>query len=155
MEQLIAGPPAWFEWDEARWYRNRKGYYQDRTGSLLHIAVWERSNRRPLPDGYVIHHRDHDPANNDITNLGCLTEAEHNAQHSQEGQQHPRWLESQSSEAWQERTLTMWRDRKARDVVCAECGTTYQSTGMRAKFCDRNCAARYRRRQRRERSVTG
>ncbi len=54
------------------------GYYAGTTGDrpLLHRDVWE-SVHGPIPDGYDIHHRDHDKTNNDIANLECLPKAEH------------------------------------------------------------------------------
>jgi hypothetical protein len=155
MERLIAGPPAWYEWDDTRWYRNRRGYYQDRTGTLLHVAIWERANGQSLPDGHVIHHADHDKNNNEVDNLQCITSAEHSRHHLEERPDGHPWRLAQASESTRASALALWDKREPRDVVCDECGVVYQSTGMRARFCTQACAARHRRRARREKSISG
>ena len=59
------------------------GYYVCTTGSRkrLHVAIWEHANRREVPPGYVIHHKDFNKNNNSIDNLACITVAEHEAIH--------------------------------------------------------------------------
>lgn len=54
------------------------GYYAATTGNrqLMHRYVWEKFNGK-IPDGYDIHHIDHDRANNDISNLEIYTKSEH------------------------------------------------------------------------------
>lgn len=54
------------------------GYYGCTTGErqLLHRDVWEH-HRGAIPDGWDIHHRDHNKTNNDIANLECLPKDEH------------------------------------------------------------------------------
>lgn len=41
-----------------------------------HQRVWEEANG-PLPDGYVIHHKNHDKLDNRLVNLEALTRSEH------------------------------------------------------------------------------
>jgi hypothetical protein len=43
---------------------------------LLHRVIWQLANGT-IPDGYVVHHKDHDKTNNNISNLE-LVEAEIN-----------------------------------------------------------------------------
>lgn len=54
------------------------GYYRRTTGSrsLLHRDVWT-ALRGVIPDGWDIHHKDHDKTHNKIENLECLPKAEH------------------------------------------------------------------------------
>lgn len=54
------------------------GYYGKTRGkrTLMHRDVWEFHNE-PIPEGYDIHHRDHNKENNCIDNLECLHKAEH------------------------------------------------------------------------------
>jgi hypothetical protein len=54
------------------------GYYASSTGDrkLMHRYVWEKYNG-PIPDGYDVHHVDHNRANNDINNLEIYTKSEH------------------------------------------------------------------------------
>lgn len=60
------------------------GYYRatDRKGThLLHRFVWE-TERGPIPPGFDVHHIDEDKTNNIITNLECLSKAEHTRKYS-------------------------------------------------------------------------
>ena len=47
---------------------------------LLANGLWQAGRVVP-PDGCVIHHKDFNPRNNDISNLECLTYSEHNQLH--------------------------------------------------------------------------
>ena len=62
-----------------------QGYYRCTTGDrhLLHRQVWADVNGA-IPDGYEIHHQDHNKLNNDIGNLQLLTKAEHAELHARE-----------------------------------------------------------------------
>src|SRR5687767_1968941 len=84
---FIIGPPAWIEWRGIRWYRNKQGYYQDRTGSLLHVCVWEYVNRERLPKGCVVHHINEDKSDNTPDNIELKTRVEHSSLHHA-GRQH-------------------------------------------------------------------
>jgi hypothetical protein len=148
-DRVVAGPPAWFEWGGVRWYRNRSGYYQDRTGTLMHTALWERRNGHRVPDGHVVHHIDEDKSNNLPENLQLLTQGEHARLHLATRQEGNPWVDAQTSEKARERVTRLWEKRQARDVVCVGCGKLYQSVGMRAKYCTRTCASRHARSVRR------
>lgn len=50
---------------------------------FLHRDVWEYHNG-PIPEGYHVHHIDGDPANNEISNLACLSPEEHRLCHASE-----------------------------------------------------------------------
>jgi hypothetical protein len=65
-------------WNGARYTLRDVGYYARTTGDrdYLHRDVWRR-HRGAIPDGWDIHHRDHDKTNNTISNLECLPKAEH------------------------------------------------------------------------------
>ena len=58
------------------------GYYSSTTSKrgLLHRKVWEHHNG-PIPDGMVIHHKDGDKGNNDISNLEMIELAKHSHGH--------------------------------------------------------------------------
>lgn len=51
-----------------------------------HKLVWERANG-PVPDGYVVHHRNHNKRDNRLENLELLTHEEHSRHHNDK---HPR-----------------------------------------------------------------
>lgn len=63
--------------------------YFNRAGGngLLHRDVWEFYNG-PIPDGYHIHHLDGDVTNNDISNLVCISAAEHFRLHQDDRRRH-------------------------------------------------------------------
>lgn len=57
---------------------NHNGYYRKTYGDrqLMHRDVWEYHNG-PIPEGWDVHHKDENKANNDISNFECLPKAEH------------------------------------------------------------------------------
>jgi hypothetical protein len=66
------------EFNGRRYTLRNTGYYGATTGArtLLHRDVWEH-HHGTIPDGYDIHHRDHDKTNNALANLECLPKDEH------------------------------------------------------------------------------
>lgn len=48
---------------------------------LAHHIIWEEANG-PIPEGYEIHHIDHNKQNNDLENLKLLTTSDHQRTHS-------------------------------------------------------------------------
>lgn len=50
---------------------------------LFAIAVWEDYNGS-VPEGYIVHHKDRNTLNDDITNLELMTRAEHLMEHRYE-----------------------------------------------------------------------
>ena len=148
VELPVAGPPAWFEWEGVRWYRRTgrnglqtAGHYADRTGGLLHVAIWERVTRKRLPGDHVVHHKDHDPGNNDPGNLVAITREEHLREHGLLGRPHSREVREVISTAQK----AAWANREPHPVTCAWCNEEFWSTGQRAKFCsDAHREAHYR-----------
>ena len=61
-------------------YKNRI----DRDGRSRgeHVVVWEAANG-PVPEGYVIHHKDENKLNNELDNLEAMTHQAHSALHNQ------------------------------------------------------------------------
>lgn len=81
----------------------------------LHRAVWSY-HFGEIPVGCQIHHIDCNPTNNDISNLQCLTVAEHRRIHN--------------------------LSAPLRQGVCCHCGkefTTKNAAGSVAKFCSDKC----------------
>lgn len=58
---------------------------------LAHRWLWEQKHG-PIPDGYEIHHRDHDPLHNDLDNFMCVTAEWHDNHHARYNEQH-RWVD--------------------------------------------------------------
>jgi hypothetical protein len=61
-------------------FHSPSGYYVSKLGVRLNRAVWEYHNG-PIPDGYVIHHKDQNKVNNSIDNLELMEWGEHSAHH--------------------------------------------------------------------------
>lgn len=63
-------------------------WYTGRAGSkyvFKHVVVMcEALGLTELPDGFVVHHIDHDPTNNALNNLALLTASAHSRLHSRE-----------------------------------------------------------------------
>ena len=61
---------------DLKWtYHEATGYYKHGT-FLLHRIVWEQNNG-PIPKNKIVHHKNEDKTDNDISNLELLTRAEH------------------------------------------------------------------------------
>jgi len=79
----------------AQFFNGRKytlrnhGYFGATTAprTLMHRDVWEHANGQ-IPDGWDVHHKDEDKANNDISNLECLPKAEHTRLYSPHNNQY-------------------------------------------------------------------
>ncbi len=127
-------------------YYSRKDADQRRF--LLHREIYE-AHHGPIPEGYLVHHKDLDKYNNQPENLEAITQAEHNAEEGHGTDALRAYVDSHTPEEWGQRSKDLvWSKREPRDVTCATCGVVFQSTGMRAKFCDKHGSrARHRRRR--------
>lgn len=56
---------------------------------LVHRHVWEQANG-PIPDGWVVHHVDLNPLNNELGNLQAMPAEEHRALHADLAQKYPK-----------------------------------------------------------------
>lgn len=71
-----------------------RGYVRIWVGAdyvFKHRYVYEQAYGK-IPDGYVIHHKDHNKMNNSIENLECLSKKDHDEHHriAQTGKPKPR-----------------------------------------------------------------
>ena len=72
------------EWGTAK--INKNGYYvitstkEGYGNKRLHRLIYEKHYGK-IPEGYVIHHKDHNKLNNNIDNLELLSEFEHKSLH--------------------------------------------------------------------------
>lgn len=131
----------------------------------LHQEIW-KAEHGPIPEGHDVHHKDHDPLNNDPSNLVCITAAEHDAHHAADRDYRTperlahmeairpltvEWHRSDEGRAWhsehgkrvaeQRRTITQ--------RICEQCGREYETadivTGAASRFCSNNCKSQWRR----------
>ena len=70
---LVVAP----DWYKGKRYRGRYCYE--------HHLVWEQNTGTPVPDGYIVHHKDRNKFNNSFDNLELLKNSEHAKLHSTRG----------------------------------------------------------------------
>lgn len=148
----------------------RTGYYYcklDGRSLSLHRYLYEKY-RGEIPEGYCIHHKDHNRENNDIDNLVCVPFEEHAKYHllkrvesgeldakrairlAQEGAK--AWHRSKEGREWhrkhaKEVAAKRYAPGNRRPMVCTWCGKTYMGfPDMRKKgFCSPSCQGAARR----------
>lgn len=122
------------EWGGKRWYKTQE-YFVDRSGKLLHRAIYESING-PIEDDLHIHHIDEDKTNNNPENLIALSVSEHVKSHKPRGFVRPDFDKAVGAKA-------MWAKRKPKKCTCAECDSEFESTCTRARFCCHKCSYTY------------
>lgn len=107
------------------------GYWRstDRAHTALHRDIWKFYNGE-VPEGYDIHHRDFNPLNNELSNLQCLTHAEH--------------LRIHTTERRKAGTLKAKLERNV-PIICAQCGKEFLARKKNAKFCSPLCNQHWQR----------
>ena len=140
------------------------GYYLNATCRLrLHRAVYEYYNGA-IPDGYQVHHIDHDKSNNEPENLIALTKEDHSRLHGMELTDEQRearrdnltqnarpaaseWHRSEAGRAWHlehyERTKDALRVRVV--MACENCGKEFEGVPNTSRFCSNACKSAWRR----------
>lgn len=127
----------------------------------LHQEIWKAANG-PIPDGYHVHHADHDPLNNDLSNLVLIKGRDHLSHHAN----HPDRIEKsrqnvfraqEAAKAWHaspeglawhsENGKRAWDNRRPIKHTCEYCGGEYESRldGAGTRFCSNNCKSQWRR----------
>jgi hypothetical protein len=129
----------------------------------LHQEIW-KSAHGPIPDGFHIHHIDHDPLNNSIDNLTCMSEREHHQHHGRSESQQmrlrsPEWLDHladlrvlaagwhstpEGIEWHKAHGAATWQNRVKRSGTCEQCGDAFASLKP-LRFCSNKCKSAWRR----------
>ena len=130
LEQDLTSPPTVEVIDDTHQkfngivYRKMKdGHFQ--SSSKIHRDV-QKYFFGVIPDGYVIHHIDNNPANNDISNLQCITRIQHSKIHAEiSGVKPP--------------------PHPLENYTCDYCGKKFTKQKRSAKwhFCSRKCESAY------------
>lgn len=172
----------WVVYAGRRWHR-RNAYFstafRNPDGSqrteLLHRRVWADAHGA-IPDGYVVHHKDDNPKNNEIENLELMERSAHNSMHKRGRlpathrlqvfvcrhcgsivervqMSDGRWCSGRCKDAG--RYAAGYRSPQRRalaaaraKLVCCECGSSLNAKNSRARFCSSRCAKRTQRRAR-------
>ena len=137
--------------------------YFARAGARLHRDVWVFHNG-PIPEGMHIHHIDGDTANNDISNLACISRKEHWAIHAEELGARSRspeqlehlanirgkaseWHRSDAGREWHKKhaleslAKTWGKPREYPEIHmrCTWCGAEMVARSKRRRFCTTTC----------------
>lgn len=142
----------------------RCGNYFQRKGKRLHREVWKAHNG-DIPEGYDVHHKDHDRANNQIENLELMDGSEHNSMHSK-ATPHDKavaamqeaakdWHSTEAGfEFHSKLSKANWAKRKELEYECSHCGKIFHTRHIygegQNRFCNPNCKAAALRKRRRE-----
>ena len=149
--------------EDSGYYKINNNWNEDIDNSYrLHRAVYEYYNGK-IPKGLVVHHKDGNKENNDISNLELKTQKEHNKYHfdncSEETKvKRRKVIEDRIIKAaiWH-KTNPMshiihsiaskkgWNNKEYREVICQQCGKTFKTRGSRnnPKFCSGKCKNDY------------
>jgi len=139
------------EFNGRKYYENRDGYYScHHPNGLIHRHIWASFNG-DIPDGHVIHHKNHDRADNDIDNLECMSWSKHASLHAKKN----KYYGSDENKAHLDRIRKYtWKKKKRVPAKCTHCGSDYTTLQPeRTKFCSKSCKSivggrEYRKRQR-------
>ena len=140
-------------------------YYQcarkDIKPRLLHRKVWF-DNYGEIPAGHIIHHRDHNWRNNDISNLEMVERGKHSSDHMKKFLQDPEYIRKtraglakgqEYAKAWHSSAEGIkwhkmhgkksWDGRKVEAIACSVCGKIKETPfPSRTRFCSSACAQR-------------
>lgn len=144
-----------------------RSYFRPNSGHIragveaLHREIY-RDHYGPIPDGWHVHHKDGNPANNDPDNLECLPCTEHVEHHASQRRGKPSpnpehlerareaakaWHASPEGLAWHsENGRRAWESRTAQTLDCEECGKKYDTLHRgNTRFCSNACKSKWRR----------
>lgn len=149
----------------------KNGYYHANaringrpTTLLLHRVVWE-DNNGAIPNGYQVHHKDHDRDNNSIENLELMTQSAHMRMHTLERiasgdidveknmrlrqEAAKKWHKSPEGRAWHSVHAKECAKKWTKVTkTCQMCGKEYEVVSAavkKSKFCSNNCKSAWRR----------
>lgn len=151
--------------DGMSFYDNGNGYFYNSWRRMyLHRYIWEKENG-PIPQGYDVHHIDHDKNNNSINNLTILTRKEHLYLHEEslsEEQKEKRrkhmlttvheaakeWHKSEKGKEWHKNHYNncKYKLQVIKQFKCQCCDDIFEAIDNGAnKFCSNKCKSKYRR----------
>lgn len=123
-----------------KWKKDGK-FHQE----LLHRAIYEFFNGA-IPKGYVVHHIDGNPFNNDISNLSAITNRQHAIVHEKLKDFATAECARKvcfTPENWHERREKVKQNLQESVRKCEECGNDFVPTNTHQRFCSKKCHHRW------------
>jgi hypothetical protein len=104
-----------------------------------HRLVWELANG-PIPIGHIVHHKDGNRRNNDLSNLELMSRKAHCKHHNDDDK-------TADIDAYRAMKRNAGASRAKVEIVCAECGQKAIKTKARQGnlYCSTKCKQRARR----------
>jgi hypothetical protein len=150
-----------------RYYRCSTQHYMKTGERYLHRAIWAFHNG-DIKAGSHIHHKDGNHLNNDISNLECLSSADHFFEHREERSKRAssenqialleairplaaKWHRTDDGKAWhKQHAKNVFSNRQKVEVVCINCDDKYLADSFlfkagKTKYCSNRCKSAYRR----------
>jgi len=125
------------------------GYYSRRypRSEFMHRAVWIDAHGE-IPDGYHIHHKNHDKSDNRPANLQCMSASDHSMLHAETNP----WVGSDENKRQLRAAGKLARGgRKMRVGCCEVCNAEFETIALNRRFCGKSC--RYKSEWQREASL--
>ena len=141
----------------------KTGYYLNSTiRKRMHRYVWEFYKGK-IPVGYEIHHKGHNKANNDIANLEIMPKGKHSSIHYTEmvnadpertkdnldriRPMTTEWHRSEEGRQWHKEHYEKTKGNlyRVHSFICKQCGTPFESSQVKSRFCSNACKAKWRR----------
>lgn len=122
----------------------------------LHVAIWEYYNKKTVPEGYHVHHKDENTFNNDISNLELIKKGKHLGEHSKKWHEDNKeksnkmmdearekaseWHGSEEGRKWHsEQSKKVWANKKMYLKICEFCKKEYKTPFSDTKYCSQKC----------------
>lgn len=142
----------------------RPYYYNSWTRKYLHRYLWEKAHGE-IPEGYEIHHKDHNPLNNELDNLELIESEAHKAYHHRNLTDEQRdflrwnmnekarpaaieWHKSEEGREWHKEHYNRTKEKLHEEVKlkCEMCGSEYETVDNgKNRFCSNKCKSKWRR----------
>ena len=144
-----------YQWFNGKRYTKQEdGHYRGYRGEYLHRAVWEFYNGE-IPKGYVVHHKDENKANNNISNLQLMTKIEHKKLHNEIrkpekyiceycGKEFERKHKGKPNRFCSHKCSCKWAYENNHEIrICKECGKPFDTYKYsKTKYCSKECLAK-------------
>ena len=136
--------------DSEVYTKSKQGYFF--RNKPLHVSIYEYFHNIKVPKGYIIHHVDFNPENNDIENLQMVTAKEHHQIHNLPSHLKTKIFLCQmcgktfssldsGKRCYCSTVCKRLADKENKRVekVCVVCGRTFLASNKKTKCCSNTC----------------